>query len=251
MQYKTYTGIVIQHRPLREADEVVTVWSWEEGKVRLLARSLKRSTSRLKRVLMPLSWLEFKVVPSEFLPVIISARAVKNSTFLANSLEHLALVFNLFEMILRATPDREPNEKISLLLRESWENLNDRKADDTLAFLINFKRSLISALGYQIQFDSCVVCRNSLTQHKISYFSNISFGFVCESCREKIVDAMAMDFKTRSQLSQLEQAGMAFPKISIPNSAKVKIDRFLSDLFYLLTERQLKSSRFLQENIAN
>ena len=122
MNHKILNGLVLKHSPLREADEILTLWSWEEGKARVLARAVRKSSSRLRAVLAPVSWLSLQVAPSRRLAVVVDAKVRKSYPEILKNLSHLAIVFNVFEVLMRATPDGEPNQQVSRLLRQRRGN---------------------------------------------------------------------------------------------------------------------------------
>ena len=44
-----HTGIILKKQPLGEADELITLFTKEQGKVRVLAKSVKSAKSKLQQ----------------------------------------------------------------------------------------------------------------------------------------------------------------------------------------------------------
>lgn len=248
MRYKTYTGIVLKTQPLQEADEVLTFWSWEQGKARLRARGVRRSTSKLRASLLPLAWVSLQVVPSEFLPVIINGRRLKNYSPLTSDLLSLAAVFHLFELVLKTTADRQPNPAISVLLRESLDYLEKTKAAN-LDFLIIFRLRLLAALGYGLSCGRCALCGLVLDGNRTPFVSEILLGLVCSPCQKKVKEARPLDLQVFHYLRKLEEKDFRFGVSSVTESVKAQAERLLLSFFQTLIERQINSSQFLAENM--
>ncbi|HLC44270.1 MAG TPA: DNA repair protein RecO [Patescibacteria group bacterium] len=243
MRGRTHSAIVIKRAPYREADEVLTCWSWDIGKIRLLARGVRKNESRLKGALSPLAWLEFDVVPSDHLPIIAGVRRVASYSRAGRDLKRVALVFTIFEMILRATPDRQPVRNVSLLLRSALDQLSQ---DGPVAseFLLVFRYRLLSALGYQPRFDRCSSCGRSLKSEP-SRWSPSWHGIVCERCalgleRISILPAVGVEFFTA-----LENSTEVFPQVMLDSNLEPLLEGWLGGVFQTIIERSLNSSPFL------
>lgn len=243
MNLKTYNGVVLKRTPLREADEVVTLWSWEEGKVRLLVRGLRKSSSKLKAAGVPLAWVELGVVASEYLPIVTSARTVKSNQKITCNLEYLAMVFNIFEIVLRTTPDREPNVAISMLLRQALDFLNDQEHAG-LDFILTFRLKFLTALGYEFQFSPCRQCGQALNSKLALFWSDIFMGPICGSCSRFDPRAKKLDLPTVLHLVSLGKTS-GFSAGSNNQELNVKGEKLLSEVFQALTERDFRSKIFL------
>lgn len=247
--YKIYTGIVLKRVSYKEADEILSLWSWEEGKARILARGVKRSTGRLKSILQPLSWLEIKTASSGFLPIAVSVKKAAAYPGLAGRLDLIAGVFNLFEMVLRSTPDNQPNRQISVLLRQSLEFL-EKKREFSLDFLNQFTARLLSALGHGGNWRSCSHCSRGFKPEEKSFFSPFFSAAICSGCRSSDPSAWPVDPGLRDYLDKLESSGSRADLVCGEPSAKISAEAVLSEIFDSIIERRLNSKRFLKQQLA-
>ena len=249
MNYKTYTGVMLKHAPLREADEIIIFWSWEQGKVRFLVRGVKKSASRLKGVLTPLSWLTLQAVPSGNLPVVTGVQIVRKFSMAAKRLESLAAAFNFFESVLSTTPDLQPNQKISLLLKNSLEHL-DASSGVTGDFLNSFRMRLIEALGYGLETKECVECTMPANRLKTCSISLLASGVLCDNCSVYYGDLRTTSAEVLEYLSKVGAAGEKEAVIeSSDKGVQKQASSIISDYLFFLTEREMKSEKFLKENV--
>lgn len=247
MSHKILNGLVLKHSPLREADEILTLWSWEEGKIRILARGVRKSGSRLKAVLAPVSWLCLQVIPSERLAVVVDARVRKSYPAVLKNLSHLAIVFNVFEVLMRATPDGEPNQPVSSLLREGLEHMDSTEGAG-IDFLNSFRLRFLSAIGYGLAGPECRHCGQDLREEEPARWSSIFLGLICEACGHYDNSARPVEPEVKKYLCgrEAELAGFGFAASA---DLKFKIENLLSETMHGVIERRINSQAFLASNL--
>ncbi|OGE81746.1 MAG: DNA repair protein RecO [Candidatus Doudnabacteria bacterium RIFCSPHIGHO2_01_FULL_43_23] len=248
MQDKSFTGVMLKHAPLKEADEIITFWSWEQGKVRFLVRGVKKNESRLKGIFTPLSWLSIRSTKSQNLPVITGVEVVHKYPNAATRLESLSAAFNIFESVLSTTPDSQPNEEISLLLKNSLQYLNQHELE-TNDFLNSFRLKLMVALGYGLNTIECVECSKPAQDIEFFRMSVLGSGLLCDNCSVYFSDVQITDSHALRYITELREWNGKSEKGKLPKKGRAKATGIIGDFFTFLTERQMKSEKFLKENI--
>ena len=76
MKYQKLTGIILKKQNNKEADQIITIWTKEFGKIRCLAKSIRLPKSKLNSSMQDLSLVEFEVT-GKHLPVLISSVTIK------------------------------------------------------------------------------------------------------------------------------------------------------------------------------
>jgi len=251
MNHKIYTGLVLRKYPLREADDIVSFWSWEEGKVRLLARSVRKQTSKLKAILAPAAWMQLYAVPSGQMAVVTSASIIKNYPKIPSSLESTSVLFSVLEMVSKATGDDQPNEKISLLLQDSLAFLDEHdEAQKHLDFYIIFIRELMSALGFRFDLSSCSKCGKGDFSGSRPYLDRYGFSVICQPCTKYFPAVEKIDLQVWEYLNKLEIEKGFQQANTADKSTKLKTSQALSRYFQFVIEREIKSQKFLEQNLA-
>ncbi len=149
MKYKKLTGIVLKKQNYREADQIITIWTKELGKVRVLAKSIRMPRSKLSYAVADLCHAEIDIVASS-LPVLIGAKSVRQFRTLNEDLQKMAIGFYAAELILKMTADEHPNISAFDLLSDFLIDLDraeDRAADYKL--LDKFSLDLLDSLGFK------------------------------------------------------------------------------------------------------
>ncbi len=153
--YTKYTGIILKKHPLGEADELLTIYTKEVGKLRAKAIASRKIRSRLGGNLQSLNEIEFEVALSATrrgggLPILISARARTINNYLRENLKKFAFALVGIETLYRITADLEQNLGLyealigflKVLGNSHDENLEVRR----------FQLKLLEESGYGFEF---------------------------------------------------------------------------------------------------
>lgn len=155
--YQKYTGIILKKHPLGEADELLTIFTREHGKIRAKAPGARKIKSRLAGSLQSLNEIEFETAHSSAsggsghsaagrLPVIISVRVVTLNNYFREDLKKLAHALVGVETLYRLSPDEEKNEEIYKMLRDFFKKLG--LTHDNNLIVRQFQMELLETLGY-------------------------------------------------------------------------------------------------------
>lgn len=153
MKYKKLTGVILKKQNYKEADQILTVWTREAGKVRCLARSLRMPKSKLSYAVSDLGLSEIHLAGAN-LQVLIGAKPLRQFKTVREDLQKTAIGFYAAELMLKMTADEHPNLQAFDLLVNFLENLD--KADYSVRYhplLECFSLNLLDSLGFKIPTD--------------------------------------------------------------------------------------------------
>lgn len=151
MKYHKHQGIILKKQNYREADEIITFWTKETGKVRAVARGARKSTSKLAYNLQTLALVQVEFTrKSSHLPTIIGAQTVKNFRNLRSDLGKIGTAIFASELMLKMTADEQPNEEAFNLLNDFLNYLNNPsvKVSEVCPARESFSLKLLKALGF-------------------------------------------------------------------------------------------------------
>lgn len=160
MRYKKLTGVILKKQNYREADQILTLWTAELGKVRCIGRGLRRLKSKLIYNLQDLSLVMIEVAGRKNLPVLISAKTLKSFRNLREDLIKMSNAFYCCELMLKMTADEHPNKQAFTLLVKYLEQL-DRSGGVSLALYSSIDQFAL-ALAQTLGFGSPKQARNHL-----------------------------------------------------------------------------------------
>lgn len=144
------TAIILKKQQLGEADELITLFSREQGKLRIVARGAKWPTSKLRHALQPLYLLQLNFTKGKAaIPKLTNSTVLKSYSSIAEKSEFTAAWFVMSELLLKVLADEQQQEQLFDRLINYFELLADK--DESLlnapTVLIKFKLELFSLLG--------------------------------------------------------------------------------------------------------
>ncbi len=152
--YKT-EAVVLRHRPLGEADRVLTLFTREYGRLPVVARGVRKPSSKRSGALEPFSHVRLLLARGRgALDVLAQVEVIEGTGPLRADLRRFGQAALLAELVEAATPEREPQPELFRLLVEALRLL--RQPEETPAALW-FALHLISLAGFQPALQRCAV----------------------------------------------------------------------------------------------
>ena len=231
----TCQALVLKKQPFKEADEIITFFSLEKGKLRAIAKAVKSPKSKLQQKLQTLFLVDLTLSTSQ-LPTVLGAEIKEVFEGLRNSLPASKMSFYALELLLKFTPDEQPNPALFHLTLEFLSFLSSEVQDNMLDIgLAKFKIHFLEVLGLGLRFPA------KTTDMEIIFFSNLRGGFVTE----KSGDTLPLEGRVLEVYFAIK--GAEFSELSLPKTAKdtVLLQSLLSGFLEYQLERRLKSEKFL------
>jgi len=150
MRYKKLTGIILKKQNYKEADQILTVWTKEAGKIRILAKSIRKPQSKMNYAVQDLGLCELDVT-GQNLVVLIGAKPLGRFQNLQKDLKKTVIGFYAAELMLKMTADEHPNVEAFNLLSDFLHNLD--RLDYSVRYyplLECFSLKLMDNLGFAI-----------------------------------------------------------------------------------------------------
>jgi DNA repair protein RecO (recombination protein O) len=183
MQQYRDDGIVLRTQKLGEADRIITVLGRHTGRVRAVAKGVRRTKSRFGARLEPFTHVDLMLHPGRSLDVITQAEVIRPyGDPLAGDYPRYTAGVAMLETAERFTPvEKEPALRQLLLLIGGLRALVDREHDPRLVLDAFLLRSLAVA-GYAPALEECARCGASGAT-RLPAFAVPAGGLVCASCR--------------------------------------------------------------------
>jgi len=175
-------AIVLRTQKLGEADRIVTVLSHRHGRIRAVAKGVRRTTSRWGARLEPFTHVDLQLAEGRSLHVVTQAetREPLGATIGADYPSYTAGTAMLEAADRLSGEDLEPAVQQYLLLIGGLRVLAAGERDPSLVLDAFLLRSL-SVAGYAPSFEECARC-GAPGPHR--WFSAPAGGMACSSCRQ-------------------------------------------------------------------
>lgn len=176
-------GIVLKTIKLGEADRIVTIFTRSNGKVRAVAKGVRKTKSRFGGRLEPFTHAQLMIYKGRNLDTITSVDIVRSFDEVRTDYRCLTSAAALVEVVEKMTEEREQALSTYSLLLAGLEALGAGPCESVVpAFLIK----LLSISGYHPQLNVCAGCG---TDAGLGGFSAAFGGAVCEDCWREDRDA--------------------------------------------------------------
>lgn len=148
MKYKKLTGIILKKQNYKEADQIITLWTREAGKVRVIAKSLRLPKSKLCYSMQDLALVEIDLAGRGSLMTLIGAKLIRQHHRLITSLVHAGQGFYIAELVMKMTADEQANEQVFSLLESFLKKLDETGSEKMYDRVDEFALRLADALGF-------------------------------------------------------------------------------------------------------
>jgi DNA repair protein RecO (recombination protein O) len=229
--------VILKRMDLGEADRIVTLFSRDEGKIRAVAKGVRRTTSRSAGHLEPFTLSDVLFAVGRELDVISQADTLEAFRTLRENLELTTHAYYLAEVVDLLTEDHLENRAVFDTLVEGLHQLAE--AADTRLVLIVFHLRLLEALGYRPELRECVGCRATIEPDR-NHFSALMGGVLCPGCGNS--EATARDIGTSAlKLLRFLQLTRGDKAVHVPSHVSREAEALLRDYAEHLVERRLRS----------
>lgn len=173
-------GIVLRSIKLGEADKIVTIMTQGSGKVRAVAKGIRKTTSRFGARLEPFTHVNLMLYRGRgALDTVTQAEILAPHRHIREDLARFAAGETMLEAVDRVAEEHERNVRVALLLLSGLRALDAVPADPE-ATAESFLLKLLSLSGFHPALTACAVCGARDPQ----LFASGQGGAVCGSCAE-------------------------------------------------------------------
>jgi DNA repair protein RecO (recombination protein O) len=174
-------AIVLRTQKLGEADRIITLFTREHGRLKAVAKGVRRTKSRWGARLEPGSCVDLLLYSGKTFDVVTQAEAIENyGDVISQDYQHWTIASSILEAAERFTAqEHEPALQQYLLVNGALKALAHKTYDPSLILDAYLLRSLAVA-GYAPSLTNCSRC-DAPGPHK--YFSLVGGGAVCLTCK--------------------------------------------------------------------
>jgi len=234
-------GIVIKRMNYGEADRILTVFTERLGKVKILAKGVRKITSKMAGNLEPYNLLEMELHEGKTFYTVTSTNIVECfdcDMALSNSTQAVYIS----EIIDKVFEESEKNTLAFEIFADSLRYIRNSKNDLALRL---FELKILEQAGFQPDFYDCAACKKKLLPGQ-NYINKVSADLLCGDCANHTGVAEKIDDGVIKLLRLLQERGVEVcDKISCDAAHITQTEKILDQLLQNALERELKSKKYL------
>lgn len=237
-------AVVLRRQNLGEADRLITVYTPAHGKLKAIAKGVRRPQSRKAGHLEPFMQVDLLVARGRDLDVVTQAEGIETYVNLRQDLELLTLAAYVVELLDRFTIERDENRSLFRLLINTLDRLNQGAEPD--AVLRYYELRLLELTGYRPELNLCVGCGNELKPQD-QFFSIHAGGVYCPSCGPGMEGARRISLSALKVLRHVQRNTFAAASSArIRQEVYRELETLMEDYLSYILETKLNSPSFLR-----
>jgi DNA repair protein RecO (recombination protein O) len=216
------TGVVLRTYRLGEADRIVVLFTEQHGKVRAVAKGIRKTQSKFGARLEPASHVKLLLHKGRDLDIVNQAELVEAPAHLRNDLDRLTQAMAALEVVDQLSLDREPDPHRYRMLVGVLRTLEDRPSSLVVPA---FFWKLLMAEGVRPELDVCVAC--GADSVPLVAFDTDQGGALCRTCRRGISVSEGALVLMRQVLGGELNAALAAPVTTATHEVAHLATRFM------------------------
>lgn len=234
-------GIVLKGSNFGEADKILTIFTERLGKVKVIAKGVRKIKSHLAGALEPFQLVNLQLHEGKTFYTVTGAVIKEEFPGISSDLSKTAKAFFIGELVDRFVEENEKSEGIFGLFAETLREVSKCLPGPLIQA---FELKIIKLAGFKPELNSCLHCKEKITPGN-NFWDREEGGIICGNCQRKFHHGHLISDETIKALRFFEQ--QKFSEISrLRISGQFcEIEKVLDEYVQGILERELKSKSFL------
>jgi len=240
------SAVVLRHADWGEADQLLTLYTREQGMVRALAKGARKITSRKGGHLQPFTQITIQLARGRDLLIVTQVETINAFLPLHDDLLKTGHAAYVVELLLRFSyEDEGANPSIFRLLVETLGRIESE--EDAWLAVRYYEMRLLDAVGFRPQLFECANCGREIRAED-QFFSFAAGGVICPRCGEGLpslpkISLEALKYLRHFQRSSYRDASRANPSLEVRKEAEMLMQGYFTHLL----ERALNTPGFIKK----
>ncbi len=177
------SGVVLRTYRLGEADRIIVLMTEEHGKVRAVAKGVRRTSSKFGARLEPLTHVDVLLWQGRSdLDIVNQVEVIDTHRAVREDLSRVAKGLALLEVTDQMAQERNPDRRLYAMLVGALRALSDGNNNATLVAPSFFMKA-IALEGASPVLDACASCAEPEGAIELVAFDLVEGGALCRRCR--------------------------------------------------------------------
>lgn len=240
-------GIVLHQFDLGEADRIITYYTRDKGKVRAVAKGVRRTRSTMAGSTQLFIYADLIIYRGRGLDRISQSQIKESFDPLRFDLFRMAYGAYILDLVKEITVEEEANEGVFILLLKTLYLV--KELDEGYLELVTriFEIRIMTLMGFRPMLEHCIQCTGPITTTKVHFHPGLG-GMLCSECIQKVagktvtVNRGTVEIMKRFLQSNYRQ----LLKLKLPEYARKELEAVLEPFIQFHLDHHLKSLDFLK-----
>ena len=236
-------AVVLKRHDFGEADHLLVLFTRQRGKIRAIAKGVRRTTSRRAGHLEMFTHVELQMAAGRELDVITQAETRHAFRAPREDLSRTSHAYLVAELAEALTEEEAEQPELVDLLVQTFLALED--APNPQLVVQHYQVKLLGIVGFRPSVSACLLCREEI-QPGPNAFSPFLGGALCPRCGPGEASARPISSDALKLLRHLQRSGApGTVRVQVPNAVAQEVDRTLRELAERHMERRLRSPELI------
>jgi len=237
--------VVLRHNDWGEADRLLVLYSREAGKLRAVAKGVRKMRSRKAGHLEPFTRVKLMLARGRDFWIVTQAETVDMYLPVREDLVRTAYAAYVIELLDRFTYEEGENRRLYDLVIETLERVS--LMPDPFTSVRYYEIRLLDLLGFRPDLTYCVRCEAEIKPED-QFFDAALGGVLCPNCGAATPTARAVSMPTLKFLRHYQRSTFQEAnRVELPQNVRREMENLLGYYLTYLLERRLNSPSFLHE----
>ena len=238
-------AVVLRHSDYGEADRLLTIFTREQGKLRAIAKGVRKMQSRKAGHLEPFTQVALMLAQGHDLWIVTQAEAIESLQPLREDLTRIGYAGYVVELLDRFTYEEGQNWQLYQLLVETLKRLSQE--EEAFVPVRYYEMRLLDLLGFRPMLFECALCGKTI-QPEDQYFSAERGGVLCPDCGLKVNEVRPVSMDALRYMRHFQRSTYSEAKRADPgNDTRAEVEALLNYYLTYLLERNLNTPEFIRQ----
>ena len=238
--YVSTEAIVVKRTDFKENDGIYTLYTKELGKIGVMAKGVKKNSSKLRGGLTELAISDVTLLMGKGMPIVVNAQTREALLEIRYELVRMSYAAFCMEFLDRVVVEQEADAGLYALVCEGLRMI--AAADPWVGSVVTVN-GILEHMGYGAAWSECAVCgkRDSAAVY------GSSEGILCAECAGEAGKKVLLSPESVAVLKGLHYfKGEMLRVVYASKRAQKELNRYLALRMENVLERELKSYSFLK-----
>lgn len=237
-------AVVLRHSDWGEADRLLWLYTLEMGKIRAIAKGVRKIRSRKAGHLEPFTRASLLLAKGRDILLITQAEALDAFLPLREDLAGVTYASYVAELLDRFTYEEGENKPLYRLLVDTLTRLT-AEADRDLVIRF-FELRLLDLVGFRPELSRCLGCGEEIRAQD-QYFSAAEGGVLCPRCGERAPSAQPISLDALKYMRHFQRSNFSEAKRArLSPETHRELENILQHYLTYLLEQRLNTPAFLR-----
>lgn len=235
----TLDGVIIRETPIHDSDMLLTVLTGRLGKITVLAKSVKKTTSKNAPGTQLFCYSEFDLIEKNGRYILKTVTPKQSFYGIRSDILGFALASYVLDAVGAVANEGIDETDVLRLLLNTLHVLSEKKAVPLWLIKGAFELKLMQVCGYMPFLEYCPICTCDIPEDEPCHFSLSEGCVVCSKCNKNAFLSGAEIPNTISVSYPVVQAMRFICESQINRFLSFRLDESLKGEFSFVTEKYL------------